>query len=164
MPDIVHVKFVLVRFSHFNIAIAYANSTFCGSWTQIFFMSSLGWKLSKFQQNEHTSGNKYLQNAKLVLVVIFQTGLFIICAVIFDYHYAIKKNSYYFLGCAHFPEFWLKNFEFHILWSLSSFDLQVFVRSLEISAKRAHHSEMWRRAINPVFSKYIFVLNFVEFT
>ena len=30
-PDI--VEFVLGRFSHFNIAIAYSNSTFCGTWT-----------------------------------------------------------------------------------------------------------------------------------
>ena len=33
-PDI--VKFVLGRFSHFNIAIAYSNSTFCGAWTPSF--------------------------------------------------------------------------------------------------------------------------------
>ena len=30
-PDI--VEFVLGRFSHFYIAIAYSNSTFCGAWT-----------------------------------------------------------------------------------------------------------------------------------
>ena len=33
-PDI--VEFVLGRFSHFNIAIAYSNSTFCGAWTPSF--------------------------------------------------------------------------------------------------------------------------------
>ena len=33
-PDI--VKFVLGRFSHFNIAIAYSNSRFCGAWTPSF--------------------------------------------------------------------------------------------------------------------------------
>ena len=33
-PDI--MKFVLGRFSHFNIAIAYSNSTFCGAWTPSF--------------------------------------------------------------------------------------------------------------------------------
>ena len=33
-PDI--VKFVLGRFSHFNIAIAYSNSTFCGTRTPSF--------------------------------------------------------------------------------------------------------------------------------
>ena len=33
-PDI--VKFVLGRFSHFNIAIAYSNSTFCSAWTPSF--------------------------------------------------------------------------------------------------------------------------------
>ena len=49
-PDI--VKFVLGRFSHFNIAIAYSNSTFCGAWTPSFW--EFTWKLSKFQQNEHT--------------------------------------------------------------------------------------------------------------
>ena len=49
-PDI--VKFVLGRFSHFNIAIAYSNSTFCGAWTPSF--CEFTWKLSKFQQNEHT--------------------------------------------------------------------------------------------------------------
>ena len=30
------VEFVLGRFSHFNIAIAYSNSKFCGAWTLIF--------------------------------------------------------------------------------------------------------------------------------
>ena len=33
-PDI--MEFVLGRFSHFNIAIAYSNSTFCGAWTPSF--------------------------------------------------------------------------------------------------------------------------------
>ena len=51
-PDI--VKFVLGTFSHFYIAIAYSNSTFCGTWTPIF--CEFTWKLSKFQQNEHTPG------------------------------------------------------------------------------------------------------------
>ena len=51
-PDF--VEFVLGRFSHFYIAIAYSNSTFCGSWTPSF--SEFTWKLSKFQQNEHTQG------------------------------------------------------------------------------------------------------------
>ena len=60
-------------------------------------------------------------------------------------------------GCARFAEIWPKYFEFHILWSLCSVDfhtltlqlpiqtpnsvapeLQVFVSSLTISAKRAH--------------------------
>ena len=60
-------------------------------------------------------------------------------------------------GCARFAEIWLKYSEFHILWSLSSVDfhtltlqlpiqtpnsvapeLQAFVSSLAISAKRAH--------------------------
>ena len=60
------------------------------------------------------------------------------------------------LGCARFAEIWLKYFEFHILWSLSSVDfhtltlqlpiqtpnsvapeLQAFVSSLAILAKRA---------------------------
>ena len=62
-------------------------------------------------------------------------------------------------GCARFAEIWLKYFEFHILWSLSSVyfhtltlqlpiqtpnsvapELQAFVSSLAISAKRAHPS------------------------
>ena len=46
------VEFVLGRFSHFYIAIAYSNSTFCGTWTPSFY--EFTWKLSKFQQNEHT--------------------------------------------------------------------------------------------------------------
>ena len=33
-PDF--VEFVLGRFSHFYIAIAYSNSTFCGAWTPSF--------------------------------------------------------------------------------------------------------------------------------
>ena len=46
------MEFVLGRFSHFYIAIAYSNSTFCGAWTPSF--CEFTWKLSKFQQNEHT--------------------------------------------------------------------------------------------------------------
>ena len=48
-PDI--EEFVLGRFSHFNIAIAYSNSTFCIAWTQSF--CEFTWKLSKFQEYEH---------------------------------------------------------------------------------------------------------------
>ena len=44
------VEFVLGRFSHFNIAIAYSNSTFCGAWTPSF--------CEKFQQNEHTPAGR----------------------------------------------------------------------------------------------------------
>ena len=53
VPDI--VKFVLGRFSHFNIAIAYSNSTFCGAWTPSFCEFTR--KMSKFQENEHTPEN-----------------------------------------------------------------------------------------------------------
>ena len=49
-PDF--VEFVLGRFSHFYIAIAYSNSTFCGAWTPSF--CEFTWKLLKFQRNEHT--------------------------------------------------------------------------------------------------------------
>ena len=38
--------------SHFYIAIAYLNSTFCGAWTPSFCEFTR--KMSKFQQNEHT--------------------------------------------------------------------------------------------------------------
>ena len=51
------VKFVLGRFSHFNIAIVYSNSTFCGAWAPSFCEFSS--KLSKFQENEHTPGLSY---------------------------------------------------------------------------------------------------------
>ena len=43
-----------VVFSCFNIEIAYSNFIFCGSWTSSLFEFS--WKLSQFQENEHTSG------------------------------------------------------------------------------------------------------------
>ena len=43
------VEFVLCRFSHFNIAIAYSNSKFCCAWTQSFL-----WVHLQFRQNEHT--------------------------------------------------------------------------------------------------------------
>ena len=46
-PDI--VKFVLGRFSHFNIAIAYSNSKFLWRLNFTFL-----WVHLKFQQNEHT--------------------------------------------------------------------------------------------------------------
>ena len=46
------VEFVLSRFSHFYIAIDYSNPTFCGALTPSF--CEFTWKLSKFQQNEHT--------------------------------------------------------------------------------------------------------------
>ena len=52
-PDF--VEFVFGRFAHFYIAIAYSNSTFCGTWTPSF--CEFTWKLSKFQQNEHTPGS-----------------------------------------------------------------------------------------------------------
>ena len=61
------------------------------------------------------------------------------------------------MGCARFAEIWQNNLEFEILWSLSSVnfhtltlqfpiqtpnsvapELQDYVSSLEISAKRAH--------------------------
>ena len=48
------MEFVLGRFSHFYIAIAYSSSTFCGTWTPSFCEFTL--KLSKFQQNEHIPG------------------------------------------------------------------------------------------------------------
>ena len=43
VPDI--VQLVLGRFSHFNIAIAYSNSKFCGTWTSSF--CELTWNFSK---------------------------------------------------------------------------------------------------------------------
>ena len=46
------MEFVLGRFSDFNIAIAYSNSTFCGARTPSFCEFTL--KLSEFQENEHT--------------------------------------------------------------------------------------------------------------
>ena len=46
------MEFVLGRFSHFNIEIAYSNSTFCGTWMPRF--CEFTWKLSTFRQNEHT--------------------------------------------------------------------------------------------------------------
>ena len=39
------VEFVLGRFSHFNIAIAYSNSKFCGAWTPRF--CEFTWNFSK---------------------------------------------------------------------------------------------------------------------
>ena len=51
VPDF--AEFVLGRFSHFYIVIAYSNSTFCGSWTPSF--CEFTWKLSKFQQKKHTT-------------------------------------------------------------------------------------------------------------
>ena len=53
-PDV--VEFVLGRFSHFYIAIAYSDSTFCHAWTRSF--CEFTWKMSKFQENEHTPGLK----------------------------------------------------------------------------------------------------------
>ena len=41
-----------VDFHSFCTAIAYSNSTFCGTWTPSF--CEFTWKLSTFQQNEHT--------------------------------------------------------------------------------------------------------------
>ena len=43
-PDI--VEFVLGRFSHFYIAIAYSNSTFCGAWTPSFCEPTCKLKIS----------------------------------------------------------------------------------------------------------------------
>ena len=77
-------------------------------------------------------------------------------------------------GCARFAEIWLKYFEFHILWSLSSVDfhtltlqlpiqtpnsvaleLQAFVSSLEISAKRAQPRAGFHTSIVKLWEKEI---------
>ena len=54
------VEFVLGCFSYFNIEIAYLNFTFCGAWTPIF--CEFTWKLSKYQQNEHTLNKCQIQH------------------------------------------------------------------------------------------------------
>ena len=46
------MQFVLSSFSCLNIEIAYSNFTFCGASTPSFF--EFTWKMSKFQENEHT--------------------------------------------------------------------------------------------------------------
>ena len=116
-PDI--VEFVLGRFSHFNIAIAYSNSIFCGAWTPSF---------CEFTQNFSKTSTPQ------ALVKTFQNLI----------------NSGVCSFCWNFSER-------QILWSLCSVDfhtltlqlpiqtphsvapeLQVFVSSLKISAKRAH--------------------------
>ena len=55
------MEFVLGRFSHFNIAIAYSNSKFCGAWTPKFL-----WVHFKFQQNEHTPGGQLFTKINLL--------------------------------------------------------------------------------------------------
>ena len=83
----------------------------------------------------------------------------------------LEKN----LGCARFAEIWLKYFEFHILWSLSSADfhtltlqlpiqtqnsvapeLQVFVSSLAILAKRAHP---WAKSY---FNQFEYIVSWIK--
>ena len=46
------MEFVLGSFSCFCIEIAYSNFNFCGTWTSSFF--EFTWKMSTFQENEHT--------------------------------------------------------------------------------------------------------------
>ena len=48
------MEFVLGNFSCFDTEIAYSNFIFCGSWTPSFV--EFIWKMSKFQENEHTPG------------------------------------------------------------------------------------------------------------
>ena len=55
------MEFALGRCSCFCIEIAYSNFNFCGSWTPSFF--ELNWKLSKFQENEHTPENELQKGA-----------------------------------------------------------------------------------------------------
>ena len=45
------MEFVLGRFSYFNIAIAYSNSTFCGAWTPSF--CEFTWKLKILAKRAH---------------------------------------------------------------------------------------------------------------
>ena len=46
--------FLELFFSCFNIEIAYSGFTFCCAWSPSFF--EFIWKVSKFQENEHTPG------------------------------------------------------------------------------------------------------------
>ena len=48
------MEFVLCSLSCFYIEIAYSNFTLCGPWTPSFF--AFTWKITKFQENEHTPG------------------------------------------------------------------------------------------------------------
>ena len=75
-PDI--MEFVLGRFSHFNIAIAYSNSTFCGAWTpsfceftQIFSKTSTPLQIKKETANiwECKVGN----NANIIHYIFVKT-------------------------------------------------------------------------------------------
>ena len=62
--------YVLGRFSHFNIAIAHSNSTFCGAWTPSF--CAFTWKLLKYQQTEHTSTS--VKQPELIFVQFIELG------------------------------------------------------------------------------------------
>ena len=59
-PDI--VEFVLGRFSHFNIAIAYSNSTFCGAWTPSF---------CEFTQNFSKTSTPLATTSFLLLLLLY---------------------------------------------------------------------------------------------
>ena len=80
------MEFVLGRFSHFNIAIAYSNSTFCGAWTPSF--CEFTWKLPKFKENEHTPG----MHSCLFYIYRYYCLKFICCQMVIS------------LGCARFAE------------------------------------------------------------
>ena len=191
------MEFVLGRFSHFNIAIAYSNSTFCGAWTLSF--CEFTWKPSKYQQNEHTPGCFWNESTFVLGCARFPEFvqnfsehqiLWSLCSV--DFHTLIlqlpiqtphsvapelqvfmsslencqnfSKTStplayvvLAFVYCSGVCSFCWNFSERQILWSLCSVDfhtltlqlpiqtphsvapeLQVFVSSLKISAKRAH--------------------------
>ena len=135
-PDI--LEFLLGRFSHFNIAIVYSNSKFCGAWTPSFceFTSNFS-KTSTPLISNFTFTNKICYkyrrkweiygNKKLAIIPI----MWILC-VCENPKFTVWDQSSSFPRCARFSEIWLKYFEFHILWSLSSVDFHTLTLQLPI--------------------------------
>ena len=118
------MEFVLGRFSHFCIAIAYSNSTFCGAWTPSF--CEFTGKLSKFQENEHTP-EWITRGFRGVLVLLKVLHFLLKCA---------KTGS---LGATE-SEVWIGNFNVKA-WKTTEHKLHEICRSLKIwqnNGKQAH--------------------------
>ena len=100
-PDI--VEFVLGRFSHFNIAIAYSNSTFCGAWTPSFCEFTENFSKTSTPQELNCLAVRHL-NHYTKLISVFVLG----CNWILIQAWVILSNSSNSSNWTKISSFWKK--------------------------------------------------------
>ena len=99
------VEFVLGRFSHFNIAIAYSNSNFCGAWTASFCeftcnfskTSTPQWSLWYHRHVEEFCTCKKREVFRLKLPITNTVG-------ILYFHFIYRKSNNVIHSSRHFPD------------------------------------------------------------